>query len=155
MKGIIWSVAFCKAMSTNFRDFYCDPLKSHTCRIYSYLCVLPAAMITEHPSLCIRSRDLACCNCLRKICKLNPEIAFVDTRGASSASSLFQAVFLVALPAGPNSQGAGSSSQGAGPSSQGAGPSSQGAGPSSPSQEGAGPIALPKKVQALVPLDQS
>ena len=34
-------------------------------------------MIIEHHSLCIRSRDLACCNCLRK---LNPEIAFVDTR---------------------------------------------------------------------------
>ena len=70
-------------MSTNFRDFYCDPLKNHTRRIYSYLRVVPAAMITEHPSLCIRSRDLASCNCL---CKLNPEIAFVDTHGASSLS---------------------------------------------------------------------
>ena len=73
-------------MSTKFRDFCCDPLKSHTRRIYSYHRVVPAAMITEHPSLCIRSGDLACCNCLRKIRKLNPEIAFVDTRGASSLS---------------------------------------------------------------------
>ena len=34
------------AMSINFRDFCCDPLMSHTRRIYSYLRVVPAAMIT-------------------------------------------------------------------------------------------------------------
>ena len=61
-------------------------------------------MITEHPSFCIRSGDIACCNCLRKICKLNPEIAFVDT---SSGSSLTHAVV------GPNSP---SSQHGTGPS---------------------------------------
>ena len=132
---------------SNFRDFYCDPLKSRTRRIYSYLRVVPIAMITEHPSLCIRSRDLACCNCLRKIRKLNPEIAFVDTRGASSLSQAVLSSSSSRSPssqgAGPSSQGAGPSSQGAGPSSQGAGPSSQGAGPSSqvagPSSQGAGP----------------
>ena len=41
----------------NVRDFCCDPLKSH-----KYLRVVPA-------SLCIRSGDLACFNCLRKIRK--------------------------------------------------------------------------------------
>ena len=80
-----------------------------------YIRVVPAAIITEHHSLCIRNGDLACCNCLRKIRKLNPEIAFVDT---SSGSSLTQAVV------GPSS-----------PSCQ------HGAGPISPSsQRGAGPI---------------
>ena len=59
--------------------------------IYSYHRVVPAAMITENRSLCIRSGDLACCNCLRKIRKLNPEIAFVGTC-TSSGSSLTQAV---------------------------------------------------------------
>ena len=139
-------------MARNFRDFCCDPFKSHMHRIYSYLRV---AMITEHHSLCIRSGDLACCNCL---CKLNPEIAFVDT---SSGSHPTQAVVGPsnsssqhgAGPSSPNSQhGAGPSSpnsqHGAGPSSpnsqHGAGPSSpnsqHGAGPSSPnSQHGAGP----------------
>ena len=74
------------------RDFCCDPFKSHTRRIYSYLRVVPSAIITEHHSLCIRSGDLACCNCLRKIRKLNPEIALVDT---SSGSSLTQAVWVL------------------------------------------------------------
>ena len=52
-------------------------------------------MITEHHSLSIRSGGLACCNCLRK---LNPEIAFVDT---SSGSSLKQAAV---GPSSPSSQ---------------------------------------------------
>ena len=103
-------------MARNFRDFCCDALKSHTRRIYSYLRVVPAAMITEHHSLCIRSGDLACCSCLRKIRKLNPEIAFVDT---SSSSSLTQVVV------GPSN----SSSQ-------------HGASPSRSSQVGAGPSTL-------------
>ena len=122
-----FSLAFCKAMARNFRYFCCDPFKSHTRRIYSYLRVVPAAMITEHHSLCIRSGDLACCNCLRKIRKLNPEIAFVDT---SSGSRLTQAVV------GPSNS---SSQRGAGPSS----PSSQhSGGPSRSSEEGAGPSIL-------------
>ena len=70
--------------SLAFRKAY-----SHTRRIYSYLRVVPAAMITEHHSLCIRSGDLACCNCLRKMFKLNPEMVFV---GTSTGSSLTQAV---------------------------------------------------------------
>ena len=106
-------------------------------------------MITEHPSLCIRSGDLTCCNCLRKY-KLNPEIAFVDTHGASSISQAVLSSSPSQEGAGPSSQGSSSSNQGAGPSSQGAGPSSQGSGPSSqgssssnqgagPSSQGAGP----------------
>ena len=106
-------------------------------------------MITEHPSLCIRSGDLTCCNCLRKY-KLNPEIAFVDTHGASSVSQAVLSSSPSQEGAGPSSQGSSSSNQGAGPSSQGAGPSSQGSGPSSqgssssnqgagPSSQGAGP----------------
>ena len=79
----IFSLAFCKAK---------HPFKSHTCRIYSYLRVVPSAIITEHHSLCIRSGDLACCNCLRKIRKFNPEIALVDT---SSGSSLTQALWVL------------------------------------------------------------
>ena len=70
-------------------------ISSHTHHIYSYLRVIPAAMITEHHSLCIRNRDLVCCNSLRKIHKLNPEIAFVDT---SSGSSLTQAVVCPSSP---------------------------------------------------------
>ena len=140
-------------MSTNFRDFYCDPLKSHTRRIYSYLRVVPAAVITEHPSDCIRSGDLACCNCLQKIRKLNPEIAFVDTCGASNLSQGVLSSSRSQEGAGPSSQGAGPSSQGAGPSSQGSGPSSQGAGPSSqgsgPSSQGSGPSSPSKEVAGL------
>ena len=110
LKGIFSSLAFRKAMKRFIviRVVYTriGPL---------YIRVVPAAIITEHHSLCIRNGDLACCNCLRKIRKLYPEIAFVDT---SSGSSLTQAVV------GPSS-----------PSCQ------HGAGPSSPSsQHGAGPI---------------
>ena len=75
LKGIFSSLAFRKAMARFIviRVVYTriGPL---------YIRVVPAAIITEHHSLCIRNRDLACCNCLRKIRKLNPEIAFVVNR---------------------------------------------------------------------------
>ena len=79
-------------MTRNFRDFCCDPFKSHRCHIV-YTSNFELYQL-QHPSL---SGDIACCNCLH-VCKLNPEIAFVDT---SNGSGLTQTVV---DPNSPSSQ---------------------------------------------------
>ena len=63
-------------MSVNYRQFCCDPFKSHRRHVYSYHRVLPAAVVT----------DRVFSNCLRDIRKRNPQVTSVDIPGPSSLS---------------------------------------------------------------------